>query len=173
VLERLAQGLRGPAPKPKRLKQPQPAGLTFDVGDVVSLNSSTPNAGVLAIVVSHIDGYPRGTRNPVVELLICDGDDRLPASSVLAQQQCVLTKVGGSPVLRPHLFVISTPNRTKAFGPHIGKLVAHGVPRPPAGDARNGAAIGGEVLTSWTTWDGLLHLVASESFRRDAQLSRS
>lgn len=169
ALQRLAEGLRGPPPQPKRLRRSQPAAVRFEIGDVVRLRSSTAMK-VFAIIVAHLDGHPRGTANPVVELVIWEGA-RLPPAAQLAQLQCLLTQVGSSPRLRPHLFVVSTPSRTRRFGSHIGEVVARGVPRSPAGDPRNGAVNGGEALTSWTTWDGLLRFIATERFERDVELT--
>jgi hypothetical protein len=70
------------------------------------------------------------------------------------------------------MYVAATPRKKDRFGPHIGEVIVRGVPRRPAGDPGNGALIGGEVLTHWATWPGLLHVIGWDSFRRDVELTR-
>ncbi|HUY58616.1 MAG TPA: hypothetical protein VMV16_02800 [Solirubrobacteraceae bacterium] len=176
VLDRLAQKLRGPQPKPKRLRRSTPLGVSFDVGDAVLLRSINATGDVIAVVVCHHPGYPRGVVNPVVELVTWE-QDRTPTASELAQLPCVLTEVAerrpDRAGVRPHMFVVTTATKKDRFGAHIGQVIARGVPRRPAGDPGNGAAIGGEVLTSWTTWPGLIHIIGWDRFRRDVELTRS
>lgn len=187
VLARLAEKLRAPQPKPKRLRRSAPAALPFDVGDAVRLRGENGLTDVYAIVVTNQDGYPRGTVDPVVELVIWQRE-RSPTSSELAQLPCVSTRVGrrgateepGFTVdgtveaggLRPRMFVLTTPTKKDRFGPHVGELIAHGVPRPPSGDPSDGAAVSGSVLTSWTTWSGLTRIITWEDFQRDVELTR-
>lgn len=173
VLTRLAKKLRAPQPKPKRLRRPAPAGLPFDVGDAVRLRGELGLTDVYAIVVTNQDGYPRGTVDPVVELVIWQRKRR-PTSSELAQLPCVSTRVSqrGARGLRPRMFVLTSSSKKDRFGPHIGELIAHGVPRPPSGDPSDGAAVSGSVLTSWTTWNGLTRIITWEDFQRDVELTR-
>lgn len=175
VLDCLAQKLRAPQPKPKRLRRSTPLGVSFDVGDAVLLRSTDGPASVIAVVVCHHPGYPRGVVDPVVELVTWERG-RAPTASELAQLPCVATEVAetrpGRSRLRPHMYVAATPRKKDRFGPHIGEVIVRGVPRRPAGDPGNGALIGGEVLTHWATWPGLLHVIGWDSFRRDVELTR-
>lgn len=176
VLSRLAEKLRGPQPKPKVLRRATPLGVSFEVGDAVQLRSEDGATKVIAIVVSHHDGYPKGTVDPVVELVIWE-EARSPTASELAKLPCVLTEIEQMRAdwpgrVRPHLFILTTPMRKHRFGPHIGEVIARGVPRAPAGDPRKGAIAGGEVLSSWTTWQGLIQITEGEKFARDVDLTR-
>jgi hypothetical protein len=175
VLDGLAQKLRAPPAKPKRLRRSTPLGVGFDVGDAIRLRSTDVPASVIAVVVTHHPGYPRGVVNPVVELMTWKSD-RTPTASELAQLPCVVTEIAetrpGRSRLRQQMYVVATPRKKDRFGPDIGEVIARGVPREPAGDPGNGAVVGGEVLTHWATWPGLLHVISWESFRRDVELTR-
>lgn len=176
VLDGLAQKLRAPQPKPKRLRRSTPLGVSFDVGDAVLLRSTDAPANVIAVVVTHEPGYLRGAVDPVVELVIWE-PDRIPTASELAELPCVVTEIAeirpGRSRLRPQMYVLTTPRKQDRFGPDVGEVIVRGVPRTPAGDPGNGAVVGGEVLTHWATWPGLLHVIGWDSFRRDVELTLS
>jgi hypothetical protein len=114
--------------------------------------------------------------NPVVELVIWEWD-RTPTASELAQLPCVVTEVTETRPhragVRPQMFVVTTATKKDRFGPDVGEVIVRGVPRRPAGDPGNGAVVGGEVLTHWTTWPGLIHVIGWDRFRRDVELKRA
>lgn len=175
VLRRLAEQLRGPQPKPKRLRKTTPRAVRFAVGEAVHLRRSDGMTNFVAIVVAHADGYPRGTVDPVVELVIWE-EDRSPTASELSQLPSVLTEIeylraDWPSRIRPHLFVLLTPTKKQQFGAHIGEIVARGVYRTPPGDLVKGFNSGAFAKT-YTTWEGLIQIIETDKFQRDLELSR-
>lgn len=173
VLAHLAAKLRGPQPKPKRLRRTTPPDVSFDLGDAIRLRTDAGRTGVIAIVVSHHDRYRRGVELPVIEFVVWE-EDRDPTAAELAQLPGVLTELK---YLRPdcpsriraHLFVVVTPTKKQRFGPHIGEIIARGVARfrprnPTANDPR--------IAVGYTSWEGLVQYVAGPALRRDLEVTR-
>lgn len=159
VLERLRIKLAGPQPAPKRLKRPVPHGVAFDVGDAVLLRSPDGKRAI-AVVVGHKPGWPKGTENPVVELLLWEDTGELPTQEFMATAPPLHTDnevpkpVRQGPArIRPNLFSVSTAQKASAFNADIGEVIGKGVPRPPAGDYRDGSVMSGDVVLSGVQWD--------------------
>jgi hypothetical protein len=157
VLDRLAGKLRGPQPKPKRLRRQKPLGAAFELGDVVLLRSATGEQRALAVVVAHDEGYPRGTLNPVVELLAWEGTT-LPTREQMLAMPTVMhandLRPGQEPYLRPHLWVIITARKDQVFSEEFGEVVARGVRRAPSGDHRR-TDVFSDVGASSLSWTAL------------------
>ena len=83
VLDRLRIKLAGPQPAAKHLKRQVPYGVTFSVGDAVLLRSPGGKRAIV-VVVGHEPGWPKGTENPVVELLLWEDTGELPTQEFMA-----------------------------------------------------------------------------------------
>ncbi len=116
VLERLATKLKGPQPKPKKLRPRKDLGVRFDVGDAILLKNPENDATAIGIVVAHHAGYPKGTVEPVVELLLW-GKPTLPTvheletlPTLLSERELYAGKVRKKfmKVVRPNMRAIGT-----------------------------------------------------------------
>jgi hypothetical protein len=156
ALDRLADQLTGPQPKPKRLRRQKPLGQSFDLGDALLLRGRRSERRALALVVDHAEGAPRGTLNPVVELLAWDNSE-LPTREEMQTMPTVMRvntlKPGSAPHPRSHLWLIYTARKDQVFGTDVGEIVARGVHRKPSGDHRHADALSevGASATSWPT----------------------
>jgi hypothetical protein len=119
VLERLAAKLRGPQPKPKRLRRPPTLSVPFKVGDVVHVHDEDGN-GALVLVIGHIETHER---SPVVAALDWDGGP-VPAPDALRRLPLVADQYAPP---KPLLIWVSTTSKDEVFGPHLGEVVATGV----------------------------------------------
>jgi hypothetical protein len=158
VLDRLRVKLAGPQPAPKRLKRPVPHGVAFNVGDAVMLQSPGGKRAIV-VVVGHKPGWPRGTENPVVELLLWEDTGELPTREFMASapplhtdSEVPRTLREGPPRIRPNLFDVLTAQKASSFNADIGEVIATGIPRPPAGDYRDGSVMTGHVILSGVQW---------------------
>lgn len=158
VLDRLRVKLAGPQPPPKRLKRPVPHGVAFNIGDAVLLRSPGGKRAIV-VVVGHKPGWPKGTENPVVELLLWEDTGELPTREFMAtapplhtDSEVPTTLRKGPPRIRPHLFGVLTAQKASAFNADIGEVIATGIPRPPAGDYRDGSVMTGHVILSGVQW---------------------
>lgn len=158
VLDRLRVKLAGPQPTPKRLKRPVPHGVAFNIGDAVLLRSPAGKRAIV-VVVGHKPGWPKGTENPVVELLLWEDTGELPTREFMAtapplhtDSEVPTTLRKGPTRIRPHLFDILTAQKASAFNADIGEVIATGIPRPPAGDYRDGSVMTGHVILSGVQW---------------------
>jgi hypothetical protein len=157
VLDRLATKLRGRQAQPKRLRRQKSLGVAFDVGDVVLVRSRSGERRALAVVVAQDEGYPRGTVNPVVELLAWEGGD-IPTRSQMETLPAVMhlndLRPGHEPYLRPHLWVILTATKRDMFSSEHGEVVERGLQREPSGDHRR-TDVFSEVGASSCAWPSL------------------
>ncbi len=154
VLERLRMKLAGPQPAPKRLKRPVPHGVAFDVGDAVLLRSPGGKRATV-VVAGHKAGWPKGTENPVVELLLWEDSGELPTREFMATAPPLFTDnpFRQEPArIRPELFSVLTAQKASAFSADIGEVIAKGIPRPPAGEYRDGSVMSGDVILSGVQW---------------------
>jgi hypothetical protein len=97
VLERLAAKLRGPQPKPKRLRRPPSLSIPLDIGDVVRVYEEGGENEALVLVVGHVD-KPGVERDPVVAALDWEGGE-IPDRDALARLPSFRTttrRTGGS-----------------------------------------------------------------------------
>jgi hypothetical protein len=171
VLERLAAKLRGPQPKPKRLRRSKPLGVEFELGDVMLVRGADGSRRALAVVVDQAESYPPGGRNPVVELLAWDGDGDVPSDRQLHELPFLRTVDEQlNPRPRPHMWVIHTPRKADAFRPEIGEMVARGITRKPSGEYRTGSALA-PVGTSYLSWRALALYVSGDRFVEDLRAS--
>ena len=158
VLDRLRVKLAGPQPAPKRLKRPLPHGVAFNVGDAVLLRSPGGKRAIV-VVVGHKPGWPKGTENPVVELLLWEDTGELPTREFMAtapplhtDSEVPTTLREGPPRIRPNLFSVFTAHKASAFNADIGDVIATDIPRPPAGDYLDGSVMTGHVILSGVQW---------------------
>jgi hypothetical protein len=121
VLERLAAKLRGPQPKPKRLRRPPDLTVPFEVGDVIHVYDEDKENEALVVVVGHVEETRE--RHPVVAALDWEEDMILEPGA--------LSRL---PVLRDHyapdrhlLIAVLTNSKKDVFGPHVGEVVAKSV----------------------------------------------
>jgi hypothetical protein len=126
VLERLAAKLRGPQPKPKRLRRPVALLVPLDVGDVVLVRArDDEERNVLVLVVAQ----HRETRNeidPVVVPLDWIGE-RLPTIAQLSRLALLPDPISPG---EPLAIVVITPTKKDIFGSELGEVVARNVRRP-------------------------------------------
>lgn len=164
VLDRLATKLQGPQSKPKRLRRQKRLGVHFDIGDVVLLKARGADTRALAVVVAHDEGWPRGTINPVVELLAWEGGD-LPSEKEMARLPAVMhvndLHPKREPYHRPHLWIVFTALAKDVFSSEYGEVVAKGVSRQPSGDHRR-TDVFSEVGASSLAWRTLCVYLAQE-----------
>jgi hypothetical protein len=121
VLDRLGAKLRGPQPKPKRLRRPPDVAVRFDVGDVVHVYDEDREHEALVVVVGHVEEARE--RPPVVAALDWDEDVSLDPEA-LARLRVVEDHYAPA---RRLLIAVVTTSRRDAFGPGVGEVVAHGV----------------------------------------------
>ena len=162
ALESLATKLRGPQPKPKRLRRARPLGVEFELGDVVLVRGADGSRRALAVVVDQEESYPPDRREPVVELLAWGGEGEIPSDRQLHEVPFLRTVDDLSPRPSPHRWVIATPRKADTFGPEIGEVVARGIRRSPSAD------YGTESYLSWQT---LALYVGADRFVEDLRRS--
>jgi hypothetical protein len=123
VLERLGAKLRGPQPKPKRLRRPVAYSVPFDVGDVVRVRDDRNGTAALVVVVAnHKQEHPEELV-PIVAALDWAGGD-VPSRGTLARLPLVPDPISPE---RPLLILVTTTLKKDAFGPHLGELVGKGL----------------------------------------------
>lgn len=124
VLDRLAKKLRGPQPKPKRLRRPKALSVALEVGDVVRVRAQRDGEhDALVVVVGHDDGLAPGERYPIVAPLDWDGDE-LPERDRIAALALLPDPISPE---EPLLILVSTFSKKDVLGPHLGEVVTHGV----------------------------------------------
>jgi hypothetical protein len=121
VLQRLASKLRGPRPKPKRLRRQPAFSVPFDVGDVVRVHDEAGEQEALVVVVGHVD--LRDERDPVVAALDWDGGS-VPDPDTLARLSVLPDPYAPD---RQLLIWVTTTSKKEVFGPHLGEVVAKSV----------------------------------------------
>jgi hypothetical protein len=178
VLERLAAKLRGPQPKPKRLRRPPVYDISFDIGDVVLVRNRGKGVEALFAVVEQSEGRGRYTH---VEPLLWEGKEVPPAEELAAMP--ALVEEGFLPRRWPELsraerdaarplltkvFTITTLDRAEAFGPHIGEVIAKNVDRDHPGRQPSE----GFVLIHGSTWPELAEWIDEPDYRRAIELTR-
>lgn len=165
VLEKLAAKLEGPQPKPKRLKPLKPKGVHFDVGDVMQLRNEDNGATAIVIIVDHTEGWPKGTINPVAEILLWE-KSTLPDASEIAKLPTLLT-TGTFGKAKPHLYSLGTPTNKLAFNDQLGKVITKGVVRQPAGNFKSN-----DVIASYITWPTLARMIGNKGLSKDIALTK-
>lgn len=129
VLERLASKLRGPQPKPKRLRRKkQIVGVWFDVGDAVLVRGEGGLDGIVLVVKEGHD--------PWVVPLLWEGG-RVPSPQELEQLPGLLWESRGKwqaperigPIFR-EIYKVDTWSRDQIFTDEVGTVIARGIQRP-------------------------------------------
>ena len=129
ALERLDSKLRGPQPKPKRLRRKKPiVGVWFDTGDVVLVRGEGGSEGIFLVV-------EQGNEPWVVPLLWEGGP--VPSPQELEQLPGLLWESRGKwqaeerigPVFRA-LYQVITQSQDEMFTDEVGTVVAKGIQRP-------------------------------------------
>jgi hypothetical protein len=124
VLQRLAEKLRGPQPKPKRLRPPVAYSVPFDVGDVVHVRrDDEDDKEALVVVVANVKRKRPEELVPIVAALDWKGDD-VPNRAALARSPFVADQIWPE---QPLLIRVTTWSKKEAFGPQLGKVVAKGL----------------------------------------------
>jgi hypothetical protein len=165
VLERLAAKLRGPQPKPKRIRPPRTIeGVPFGLGDVVRLRNPERGAEALFVVVDHDAAARKAVPDPVVEVLLWEGGP-VPEPERLATMPVLLEQTDGGG-LRSHMTVVGTHTKDSVFGPEFGELVTTAVPRRPSRDFR-------ELPEGHSSWRNLTAFVGGPWHRRLVELTRA
>ena len=121
VLERLATKLRGPHPKPKRLRRPSSFSIPFDVGDVVRVYEEGGANEALVVVIGQMSAGR--DPDPVVAALDWDGG-AVPDGDGLSRLAVLPDPYVPS---RRLLIWVTTTSKKEVFGPHIGEVIARGV----------------------------------------------
>jgi hypothetical protein len=172
ILEELAAKLSGPQPKPKKFKKFVPIGVHFNIGDVIELHNKDTDAKALVVIVARTEGHPKGTVNPVGEILLWE-ESSLPTRNEMQKLPTLVTNDHGeSPIVRTHMFVLMTATKKQCFTNEFGKVVATGIVRRPAGNVKNGALDGGEVISSYTTWPTLTRFLGHKGMADDIELTK-
>ena len=124
VLERLAAKLRGPQPKPKRLRRPVALSVPLEVGDVVRVQAQREGENeALVVVVGHREGLAPGELYPIVAPLAWEGR-RVPKRDRIARLPFLPDPVAPD---KPLLILVDTFSKNDVFGPDLGEVVAQGV----------------------------------------------
>jgi len=124
VLERLAAKLRGPQPKPKRLRRPVALSVPLEVGDVVRVQAQREGENeALVVVVGHGEGLAPGELYPIVAPLAWEGR-RVPKRDRIARLPFLPDPVAPD---KPLLILVDTFSKNDVFGPDLGEVVAQGV----------------------------------------------
>jgi hypothetical protein len=140
VLQRLAERLRGPQPKPKRIRRRPTLSVPFGVGDVVRVCDEDGDEA-LVVVVAHQE-LRSGQRFPIVAPLLWTGGT-VPDRDELAQLPLVADPMAPEP-LPPLLIGVNTHSKKDVFGPELGEVVAQGVVRDVDADPQR--------VNHYTTW---------------------
>jgi hypothetical protein len=172
VLAKLAEKLRGPQPKPKKLRRPTSLAVQFDRGDVVHVRNAADGSEGLFLVVDHQE---YNGLHPVVEAYAWEGG-RLPSEQELRELPLVVTDRSILPeqrvAPRPHMWVVMTHRRAAVFSEEIGSVIARGVKRGPSADFRRGAlAASAPCVVSHTEWPGLVKAISWPAFREEIRLT--
>jgi len=165
VLEKLAAKLEGPQPKPKRLKPLKPKSVHFDVGDVVQLRNEDNGTAAIVIIVDHTEGWPKGTINPVAEILLWE-KSTLPDANEIAKLPTLLT-TSAFGKMKPHLYSLVTPTNRLGLNDNLGKVIAKGVVRQPAGNFKSN-----DVQATYTTWPTLARMIGNKGLDKDIALTK-
>jgi hypothetical protein len=146
VLERLAAKLRGPQPKPKRLRRPKALSVPLEVGDVVRVRPQREGENeALVVVVGHGEGLAPGELNPIVAPLAWEGR-KVPKRDRIARLPFLPDPVSPD---RPLLILVSTFSKKDVFGPELGEVVAQGFDTGLAAEADDtGHHMGWRVVAS-------------------------
>jgi hypothetical protein len=125
VLGRLAEKLRGPQPKPKRLRRPVALSLPFEIGDFVRVRDpDKPDDEALVVVVGQRrQESPPHDVDPIIVAFDWDGGP-VPDPGDLVRLPFVADPITGD---RPLIVEVFTVTRKDVFGPHVGDVIAHGV----------------------------------------------
>jgi len=124
VLGRLAAKLRGPQPKPRRLRRTPSLSVPFDVGDVVRVYEEGGKNEALVLVVGHADDEEPGVEHtPVVAALDWEGG-RVPDGEALSRLPILPDPYAPR---RRLLIWVDTFSKKEIFGPNVGEVVAKGV----------------------------------------------
>ena len=182
VLERLALKLRGPQPKRKRLRRPPSYGVPVELGDVVFVRNRERGLEVLFAVVRMSVGRGRDPWPEVEPLLWQGGDvpsrDQLAGAPALVEEALLpmrwtrmtdMERAAARP-LRTKLFIVATTRKDDVFGPHIGEVVAKGVPRSPSGHyGPQGES--GPLWIGSVTWPELVDWIGGRDYLRALELT--
>jgi len=124
VLERLAAKLRGPQPRPKRLRRPVALSVPLEVGDVVLVRAQREGENdTLVVVVGHGQGVAPGELYPIVAPLAWKGR-RVPKRDRIARLPFLPDPVSPD---QPLLILVSTFSKKDVLGPELGEVVAQRV----------------------------------------------
>jgi hypothetical protein len=123
VLKRLAEKLRGPQPKPKRLRAPVAYSVPFDVGDVVRVRRDEDDQEALVVVIANDERERPEELVPIVAVLDWEGGG-VPDRHDLARLPFVPDQIWPE---QPLLIRVTTASKKEAFGPHLGEVVAKGL----------------------------------------------
>jgi hypothetical protein len=125
VLRRLGEKLRGPQPKPKRLRRPIALSVPFEVGDVVRVHDPDDESeeALVVVVGHHRHARPPEELDPIIAALDWDGGP-VPDRKALARLAFVVNPITQD---RPLIIQVFTAIKKDVFGPHIGDVVANGV----------------------------------------------
>lgn len=124
VLQRLATKLRGPQPKPKRLRRPLALSVPLEVGDVVRVRAQREGENdALVVVVGHGEGLAPGELYPIVAPLAWEGRN-VPKRDRIARLPFLPDPVAPD---KPLLILVNTMSKNDAFSRDVGEVVAQGV----------------------------------------------
>ena len=163
VVRRLATRLRGPQPRPKKLRGPRRGpDPGVEVGDIVRLwNSDRTRSALFAVFGVH---EYRRQRWPWLLGLFWDGGE-LPGPAALARlpylSEVDLSAFDGDeppeymPVAIPHVVTVMCSRRGEELRPEVGEVVARGVTRAEDWD---------QPLDKMTTWRGVTALLDGSGF---------
>jgi Domain of unknown function (DUF4259) len=118
VLARLAAKLRGPQPKPKRLRRQPSLSVSFDVGDVVRVHEEDGENEGLVLVVGYMDAGRE--RHPVLAALDWEGG-AIPDQDARSRLPMLPDPYAPD---RPLLIDVFTFSKNEVFGPQVGEVVA-------------------------------------------------
>lgn len=182
VLEKLAATLRGPQKAPTKLVQPKPRESPVAIGDLLRVRAAAGPARYF-LVTGLTDGWPPGTRWPVMVGLLWD-EDRDPTPAEVASLPFLrdtdgldrIRKVPQGPVI--DMITAIGPSRGPRSWDKFATVIATGIRRSDAPDhtdeRKRGFSVGSmswETLGHWSSGDwyprvAALTVAALEAERR-------
>lgn len=155
VLAELAAKLRGPQRPPTKLRRPAITNSELHCGDVVLINGEHGNTRALFLVVGVGEGWPPGSRCPIVVPLLWEDRTELPTADEAARLPLVVEVEMDDRVFRnvppaAKATKVYAASRGKTHLSNFGKVVVHGVEHvdaPDQGDTDN--ACNWSFLADW------------------------
>lgn len=176
ALQKLATTLRGPQRAPTRIVLPKPQPSPVGVGDLVRLSGPPEGPARFFLVVELSDGWPPGTKWPVLAGLLWD-QDRDPTVEE-ATRAPLLRDTDGLDKMRRvplgptvDLTIAIAPSRGPRSWDRFGTVIATGISRPDAPSRAQMKDRGFSVGS--TSWETIASWASGDWYSRVAAITRT